>query len=113
MPCGGVPGESGDKDSNAGALRATTCPQHCGDYGGRKLLPPTVRPMRHSGPQAVPERTAPGHGTVCKGGGAEETTACGGGDEGEFGAGLRGIRVTYKECFGISIPGEGVDGRRR
>ena len=36
-----------------------------------------------------------------------------GGDEGEFRAGLRDIRVTYKEFFGISIPGEGVDGRRR
>ena len=58
--------------------------------GGRKLLPPTVPPMRHAGPQAGLERTAPGHSTVCKGGGAEDTTACGGGggDAGEFRAGL-------------------------
>ena len=50
--------------------------------------PPTVRLMRHAGTQAGPEREAPGHGTVCKGGGAEEMTDCGGGDEGEFGAGF-------------------------
>ena len=55
-----------------------------------------VRSMRHDGPQAGPERTSSVHSIVCKGGGAEETTAHGGGDEGEFGAGLRGIRGTYK-----------------
>ena len=43
MPHGGVPGESGDKDSDAGALCAPACPRHCGDAGGRKLPPPTVR----------------------------------------------------------------------
>ena len=105
-----MPGHSGEYDGDAGALLSPACSRHCGDSGGRKLPPPTVHPMRHADPQAGPERTAPGHGTVCKGGRAEETTACRGGDEGEFGAGLR---VAYKECFGISIPGEGVDGGRQ
>ena len=47
-----------------------------------------LRPMLHSVPQVGPEQTAPGHGTVCKGGGAEETTDRGGGDRGEFGVRL-------------------------
>ena len=38
-----------------------------------------VRPMRHAGPQVGPERTAPGHDTVCTGGGEKEITARGGG----------------------------------
>ena len=43
MPRGRVPGESGDEDGNAGALRALACPRHRGDAGGWKLPPPTVR----------------------------------------------------------------------
>ena len=96
LPGGGMPGQIGNKDENAGAIPAPACPRHHGYYGGGKLPPPMVRPMRHAGPQAVPERTAPGHGTVYNGRGEEETTARGGGDEGEFGAGLQGIRGTYK-----------------
>ena len=38
-----VPGESGDKDGNAGALCAPECPQQSDDFEGRKLPPPTVR----------------------------------------------------------------------
>ena len=64
---GGMPGQSGDENGNTGALLAPACPRHRGDSGGSKLPPPTVRPMRHAGPQAGPERTAPRHGTVCKG----------------------------------------------
>ena len=68
LSSGRMPGQSGDEDGNAGALLEPACLRHRGDSGGRKLPPPTVRPMRHAGPQADPERTAPGHGTVCKGG---------------------------------------------
>ena len=88
MPRGGVPGESGDEDGTAGALRAPAYPRHRGDYGRRKLPPPTVCPMRHAGPPAGLERTAPGHGTVCNEGGAEEMMTGGGGDAEEYGAGL-------------------------
>ena len=55
------------------------------------LPPPMVRLMRHAVPLVVPERQAPCHSPVCQGSGAEEAEACGGRDEGEFGAGLRGI----------------------
>ena len=88
LSIGRMPGQSGNENGKAGALRALAFPRHRGDSEGRKLSPPTVRPMQHAGPQAGTERTAPGHGPVCKGGGAEETTACGGVDEGEFRAGL-------------------------
>ena len=88
LPSGGIPGQSGDKDGNAGAIIAPACPRHCGDSGGGKLPPPTVRLMRHAGPQAVHELMAPDHGTVYKGDGVEDKTACGGGGEGEFRAGL-------------------------
>ena len=50
MLCGGVPGETGDKDGDAGALRALACPQHRGYAEGRKIPPPTVRQVRHAGP---------------------------------------------------------------
>ena len=101
MSGGRVPGQSGNKDGNAGALRAPACPRHFGDSGGRKLTPLMVRPMRHAGPPAGLERAAPGHSKVLKGGGAEEATAGGGGDAGEFGAGLRGLQGAYQECVGI------------
>ena len=45
MPRGGVSGESGDEDGNAGALSAPACPRHRGDDGGRKIPSPTVRPV--------------------------------------------------------------------
>ena len=70
LSSGGIPGKSGDEDGNAGALRAPACHRHHGDYGGSKLPPPTVRPMQHAGPQMGLECTAPGHGTMCKGGGS-------------------------------------------
>ena len=95
MSSGRVTGNSGDEDGNAGALCAPSCPQHRGDSVESKLPPPTVRPMQHAGPQAGLERMAPGHGTVCTRGRAEEMTACGGEDAGEFGAGLQGA---YQEC---------------
>ena len=69
MPCGGVPGESGDKDGNAGELCAPACPQHCGDSGGRKLLPLTVRLVRHASPPKSVERVASGYSAVPQGGG--------------------------------------------
>ena len=96
LSSGGMPGQSGGEGGNAGAILARECPRHCGNSGRRKNPPPTVRPMRHAGPQAGPEQAATGHGTVCKGGGAEETMACRDGDEGEFGAGLQGLRGAYK-----------------
>ena len=48
MPRGGVPGQSGNEDGNAGALRAPACPCYRGDSGGRKIPPPTVIPVRHA-----------------------------------------------------------------
>ena len=59
MPRGGVPGETGDEDGNAGALFVTACPRHRGDTGGRKLLPPTVLQVRHAGTPEGAERAAP------------------------------------------------------
>ena len=88
LPSGGVPRPSCDKDGNTGALPASACPWHHGYSGERKLPPPMVRLMQHAGPPVGPERQAHGHDTVCQGGEAEEATACKGGDEGEFGAGL-------------------------
>ena len=88
LPGRGMPGTSGDEDGNAGALPAPSCPRHRGYSIGGKLPLPTVILMRHSGPPAGPERQEPGHGKVCQGGEAQEATACGGGDEGEFGASL-------------------------
>ena len=88
MPSGGVHGQIGYKDGNAGALRALACPRHRGDSGGRKLPPPMVRPVRHAIPPVGVEQVAPGHRTVQKGGGTEEMTASGGGDTEEYGVGL-------------------------
>ena len=87
-PRGRVPGESGDKDNNAGAFRAPACPQHRGDSGERKLPLPTVRPVRHASPPEGAEQAAPGDNTVPQGGGTEKMTAGGGTDAGEFGAGV-------------------------
>ena len=101
MSVGGVPRQSGDEDGNAGALCAPACSRHRGDSGGRKLPPPTVRSMLHDGPPAGLEQAEPGHSTVYKGGVAEETTSGGGGDAGEFGAGLQGLRGAYQECVGF------------
>ena len=88
MPRGGVPGQSGDEDGNAGALCAPACPQHRSDSGGKKPPPPTVRPVRHSSPLEGVERAAPGYSVVQQGGGTEEKTAGRGGYAGEYGAGL-------------------------
>ena len=52
LPSGRMTGKSGYKDSNAGELRATACHRHSDNFGGTKIPPPTVRPMRHAGPQA-------------------------------------------------------------
>ena len=48
----GMPRTSGDEDGNAGTFSAPACPGHRGHFGGGKLSPPTVPPMRHSGPLA-------------------------------------------------------------
>ena len=88
MPRVRVPGEIGDKDSNAGALRAPECSRQRDDTGGRKLLPPMVRPVRHSGTPEGAERAAPGDRTVPKWSGKEEMTAGRDGDKGELGAGV-------------------------
>ena len=71
MPRGGVPGESGDEDGNAGTLCAPACPRYCGDTGGRKLPPLTMRQVRHAGPPEGAERAAPGDRTVPQGSGKE------------------------------------------
>ena len=88
MPLRRVPREIDDEDGNAGALRAPECPWHCGDAGGRKLPPPTVRPVRHAGLPVGAERAAPGDHPVPQGSGKEDTTAGRDGDEGELGAGV-------------------------
>ena len=111
IPGGGMPGPSGEKDINAGALCAPACYRHRDHYGGGKPPPPTVRPMRHDGPPVGPERQAPCYSPVCQGSGAKEAAARGGGGEGELGAGLRGIQGTNTRFLNIYIPGEGVDGR--
>ena len=51
-----MPRTSGDKDGNAGTFYAPACPGHCGHFGGGKHPPPTVPPMRHTGPLAYTER---------------------------------------------------------
>ena len=88
IPSSRVHGQSGIKDSNAGALLAPAFPQHRGDSAEWKLPSPTVRPVRHASPLSGVERAAPGHRAVQKGGGTEETTTGGGGDTGEYRAGL-------------------------
>ena len=51
-----------------------------------------VRLMQHSGTPVGPEQQAPSHIPLCQGSGAEEAASHRGGDEGELGEGLRGIR---------------------
>ena len=92
-----MPGPSGDEDGNAGALTAPLCPQHRGCSVGGKLPPPTVRPMQPAGPPVGPERQASVQGPLCQGSGEKEAAAHRGGDEGELGAGLRGIKGTDTE----------------
>ena len=89
MPHGGVPGESGNKDGNAGALRAPACPQNRGDAGGRKIPPPTVRQVRHAGPPEGAEQAAHGDCAVPQGSGEEDMATDIEGDEGELGAVVR------------------------
>ena len=64
MSSGGVTGQSGDEDGNMDALCVSACTQHRGDSGGRKILPPMVHPMRHTGPPAGLKQAAPGYNTV-------------------------------------------------
>ena len=45
LPVGGMPGTTGDKYGNSGALPAPSFPRHRVHSGGGKLLPPTMRPM--------------------------------------------------------------------
>ena len=45
LPGGGMPGMSGDKDGDAGALSASACPRNRGHSGGGKPPPHTVHPM--------------------------------------------------------------------
>ena len=42
MSCGRLPGDTGNEEFNAGALRAPACPRHRGDAGGKKLPQPMV-----------------------------------------------------------------------
>ena len=97
LPGGGMPGPSVDKGGNVGAITAPACTQHRGHSGGGKSPPPTVRPMQHAGPPVGPERQASVHGPMCQGSGEKEAAAHRGGDEGELGAGLRGIKGTDTE----------------
>ena len=84
LPGGGMPGPSGYKDGNAGALNSPECTQHHGYSRVEKPPPPTVHPMRNAGTPAVPGLQAPCHIPVCQGSGVEETAACEGGDEVEL-----------------------------
>ena len=63
-------------------------------------------------PRESIEQVAPGHSVVPKWGETEETTAGGGGDAGEYGAGLRGLQRTHQECVGVYISRESADGGR-
>ena len=87
-PSGGMPGPSGDKDGNEGAIPALVCPRHHGNSVGEKPPPPTVNLMRHAGPPAGTERQAPYQSPVCQGIRAGDAAARGGGDEGELVEGL-------------------------
>ena len=88
MPRGGVPGENGDKDGDAGALCGPECPRHRGDYGGRKLPPPTVRQVQHAGTTEGAEWASPRDRTVYERSGEEDTADGRDGDEGALGAGF-------------------------
>ena len=88
IPSREMPGPSGDKDGNAGAIPAPACPRHRGNYEGGKPPPPTVRLMRHASHLAGAERQAPCRNPVCQRPVAEETAACRGGDKGELGEGI-------------------------
>ena len=50
LPGGGIPGPSSDEDSDAGPFTIPACPGHRGHSRGGKPPPPTVHPMRNSGP---------------------------------------------------------------
>ena len=113
MPRRGVPGETDDEDDDTGALRALACPRHRGDSGGRKLPPPTVRQVRHSGPPEGAEWASPGDRAVCERSRGEETAAGRDRDEGKLGAGFRSIWGTDRVGVGIQILGEDPDGDRR
>ena len=63
--------------------------------------PPTVTPMRHSGPLAYTERKAPCHRTVRHASGAKEAVASGGGAEGDNREVLIGIRGAAGKCDGV------------
>ena len=51
MSIGGVPWGDSNKDGDAGELRAPACPRHRGNAGGGQPPPPTVSPVRPTGPQ--------------------------------------------------------------
>ena len=85
LPSGVMPRTSGDEDGDAGKFSAPECPGHRGHFGGGKLPPPTVPPMRHAGTLSYTELKAPCHRTVRQGGGAKEAAVIGGGFDGEHG----------------------------
>ena len=101
LPGGGMPGPSGDKDGDAGALPALACPRNRGHSGGGKPPQPTVQPMEHAGNPVIPEQQATCHRSVCQGIGAEEAAARGGRDEGELREGLRGTQGAAGERHDI------------
>ena len=76
MSRGRVPGETGNEEYNAGAIRAPACPRHRGDAGGRKLPPPTVSQVGHAGTQEGAKWAPLGYRAVCKRG-REEAMAAG------------------------------------
>ena len=78
LPGGGMPRTSGDEDGDAGTFSAPACPGHRGHFGGGKIPPPTVPPMRHTSPLVYTEQKAPWHPTVCQGIGAKEAVVSGG-----------------------------------
>ena len=108
-----VHGENGDKDGNAGALRASECPQHRVDAGGRNIPPPTVRQVRYEGPPEGAKWASPGDRAVYERSGEEETAAGRYGDKRELVAGFRSIWITHRFGVGDQIPGEDTDGNIR
>ena len=82
LTSGGLPRSGRDKDGDADALFQPVCPGYRGHFGGGKPPPPTVPPMRHSGPMEGTKRQAQCHRTVRKGCGTNEASDGGGGVEG-------------------------------
>ena len=67
MPRGGVPGETGNEDGNAGALSAPACPRHRDDTGGRKITLPRCARCDMQVPRRALNGRHPGTAQCAKG----------------------------------------------